>query len=371
MTVLPNIIVVGGSYVGVNTAQQLAKAFVGRFNILLIEKNSHFQHLFAFPRFAVATGVDTHKAFIPLVPGAFRECPPGSGSVIRAAVVSINSSSVKLDRSVSVGGQTSDTIPFAFLVIATGTKLTPPSTLPGSEKSDGVAYLRKHTQMIVRSQRIAVIGGGAVGVQMATDIKELYPSKCVTLIHSRKTVMNRFHPKLSEMVADRCRELDIDMKWGARVKLPADGYPTDGRTFNVDFEDGSHIAADFAIICTGQTPQSNLIRESYPQAVDSQGFIRVLSSLQIDDPSLHDVFAVGDVAATGAPKAARPGGKQAEFVVKNIQHLMDSEPLEDYRATDPPAIHLTLGMEKNVVFRNPASGSEEPFVNYKDDGYVH
>lgn len=101
---------------GVNTAQQLATAFADRFRVLLIEKNSHFQHLFAFPRFAVAAGVDTHKAFIPYTPGTFASCPPGSGSIVQAKAVNLSKSSIQLDRKVTLDGQQLDNVPYSFLV---------------------------------------------------------------------------------------------------------------------------------------------------------------------------------------------------------------------------------------------------------------
>ncbi|RDW63318.1 putative amid-like nadh [Coleophoma cylindrospora] len=368
---LKNIVIVGGSYVGVNAAQQLAAAFTGRFRVMLIEKNSHFQHLFAFPRFAVATGVDTHRAFIPYVPGTFAACPPGSGTVIQARVSELTKSAVQLDRKVLLDGLLTDSIPYSFLVIATGTKLTPPSSLPGSEKLEGVAYLQKHAQLVKRSSKIVVIGGGAVGVQTATDIKELYPEKSVTLVHSRQNVMNKFHPKLHEIIQERCAELGIDMKLGSRVKVPSDGYPTDGSNFNVELEDGSSVPADLAIICTGMTPQSSILKAISPESIDASGFIRTQKTLQISAPEHPNIFAIGDVADTGAHKAARPGGRQAAIVTSNIQHLLKEEPLENYDGIDPPAIHLTLGIIKSIVFGNPKPGSsDEPMIKDKDDGQL-
>jgi 2-polyprenyl-6-methoxyphenol hydroxylase-like FAD-dependent oxidoreductase len=47
---LKNIIVVGGSYVGKATAQELAKIIPSTHRVLLIEPHSHFHHLFAFVR---------------------------------------------------------------------------------------------------------------------------------------------------------------------------------------------------------------------------------------------------------------------------------------------------------------------------------
>ncbi|KAK4940576.1 vacuolar protein sorting/targeting protein PEP1 [Elasticomyces elasticus] len=299
------IVVVGGSYVGVNTAQRLADAFAGRMPVVLIEKNSHFQHLFAFPRYAVTADVDTHKAFIPYI-GTFAKCTPGSGTTVQAKVLGLDKDTIHLDREVSLDGQTVNKIPYAYLVVATGTKLSPPSSLPGTEKLDGYTYLRKHAQKVKRSSNIAVLGGGAVGVQMATDIKELYPEKSVTLLHSRLNLMNHFDSRLSDIVVARCHELGIKLKLGSRVKIPVQGYPTDGSPFEVNLEDGSSVSADFAIICTGQTPQSSLIQSVAPQSIDEKGFIKTLKSLQIDDQDHPNIFAVGDVAATGAHKAAKP-----------------------------------------------------------------
>lgn len=56
------------------------------------------------------------------------------------------------------------------------------------------------------ANRIVLIGGGAVGVEMATDIAEDYPEKEVTLIHSRQALINdtlpeAFQHRLKEIVA--------------------------------------------------------------------------------------------------------------------------------------------------------------------------
>jgi NADH dehydrogenase FAD-containing subunit len=122
------------------------------------------------------------------------------------------------------------------------------------------------------------------------------------------------------------------------------------------------------IICTGQTPQSALLQDLSPSSIDASNFIAVRPTLQISDAGLPHVFALGDIAATKAHKAARPALKQAEVVTRNIVHLLQGEELEDYEVTDPAAIHLTLGITRSVVFRNPVSGAGEPMVMAKEDG---
>lgn len=45
-----NVIVVGASYVGLNTANELVKVLPAETHrVILIDKHSHFHHLFAFP----------------------------------------------------------------------------------------------------------------------------------------------------------------------------------------------------------------------------------------------------------------------------------------------------------------------------------
>lgn len=135
-----NVVVIGGSYVGLNVAESLAKASNDNFRVLLIEKNSHFQHLFAFPRYALSTKLDTHKAFIPYQASRLGQ----QGLIVQAKAVDLSKDTVTLDREVELDGQKTRSIPFAALAITTGTKLSPPSTLPGADKLSGTAYLRAH-----------------------------------------------------------------------------------------------------------------------------------------------------------------------------------------------------------------------------------
>lgn len=167
--------------------------------------------------------------------------------MVQATVTEINDATVKLDRAVKIGDSLVQEVPFSFLILATGTKLAAPSTLPVSDKVSGVEYLRNHAQTIAKSSRIAVLGGGAVGVQMALDIKEIYPGKTVLLVHSRDRLMHNFHPNLDRIIQQRCAELGVQLIMNSRVVIPAKGFPLDGRSFQIDLQNGGHILADFAV----------------------------------------------------------------------------------------------------------------------------
>jgi NADH dehydrogenase FAD-containing subunit len=156
------------------------------------------------PRFAIIPNHE-HKAFIPYK-GVFSDAPNASqNAVVKARVVSLQPTQLTLDRE----WQGSRQIPFDFLVAATGTRLQAPGTMKDDEKPPSVEYFKGHQQAVKNAQSILIIGGGAVGVQMACDLKEVYPEKEITLVHSRDHLMPVYHEKLSSIIKDRFNELGV------------------------------------------------------------------------------------------------------------------------------------------------------------------
>ena len=96
-------------------------------------------------------------------------------------------------------------------------------------------------------------------MQIATDCKELYPEKTVTLVHSRQKTMMRFHEKLDEIVKARAKELDFKLVLGSRAIVPPAGFPEDGSTFDVQLENGDMIEADLVVSAICGTESSSLM----------------------------------------------------------------------------------------------------------------
>ncbi|KAL2403931.1 Fe-regulated protein 8 [Exophiala dermatitidis] len=370
--VLKNVVVVGGSYVGRNTAKELAQVVPATHRVLLIEPHSHFHHLFTFPRFAIVPGQE-HKAFVPYS-GLFTGTPNSTNhAVIQARVLAVQPRHLDLDRE----WQGSKQLPFEYLALATGTTLTEPGMMKSDEKKPSVSYLQSHQAMVKRAKSIIIAGGGAVGVQMATDLKEYYPDKTITLVQSRNRVMPQFHEKLHELVSHRFRDLGINLITGTRVVIPPTGFVDNGigKPFDVQLTNGKTIPTELVILATGQKPNNALVaglEQSTPGSLinPENGFIRVRPTLQLADPKYPNIFAVGDIADTGIQKAARPGMAQAQAVAKNIRAMIEGkEPTETY-GPYPGAIHMTLGMKYNIIFRNPdkAAGQTEPTVVERQDG---
>jgi len=267
-------------------------------------------------------------------------------------------------------------LPFEYLAIATGTKLAQPASIEHDEKSLSVEYLQNHQNTVKAAKSIVIAGGGAVGVQMALDLKELYPDKKITLVHSRTRVMHQFIGELHRIVEARCDKLGVDLITNSRVVIPPLGFPKDKAPFDVELTTGQILKADLVIRATGQTPNNSLMRDL--DALDPatiinpmNGYVRVKPTLQLANAKYPNILALGDIADTGAHKAARPGCAQAEVLAENIQSLLEGgqKPLKEIQV-DPPAIHLTLGIKENVIFCDPdkLKGQTEPEIWMQEDG---
>lgn len=119
---------------------------------------------FAYPRFAIASGSE-HKAFIP-----FSTMLPSPHRIVRANALSLSPSTrtLTLDRPVAGAGPdlASHELSYDALVLATGTKLSPPGTMPGKgDKLEGVKYLQSIQRELEKAGEIVIVGGGAVGVR--------------------------------------------------------------------------------------------------------------------------------------------------------------------------------------------------------------
>jgi NADH dehydrogenase FAD-containing subunit len=311
---------------------------------VLVEPHTHFHHIFTFPRFAVVPEHE-QKAFIPYTT-LFASAPsPASHLVVTARVQHIDDGFLVLDREYDGSSQ----LPFEYLVVATGTLLSQPCGMQSDDKPGGVAYLRQHQQQVKQANSIVIAGGGAAGVQMACDIKEMFPAKIVTVVQSRDQLMPAFNRKLHDIIAQRFADLGINFLTGRRVRIPQTQTPGSPQPTDVELSDGTRIPADLVIAATGQKANNALISRLPPSNGESllnpaNGMIRVRPTLQFADQKYSNLFAVGDIADTGAHKAARPGMVQAGVVASNIVAMIEGRACEEKFVPGPAAIHLTLGM---------------------------
>jgi NAD(P)H-nitrite reductase large subunit len=207
-----NVVVIGGSFAGIELVRRLAQTLPTGYKAVWIEKNSHLNYSFNFPRFSVMTGQE-HTAFIPY-DGIARSAPLGILTRIQDKAVQVSESQVIL-----ASGQK---INYSYLIVATGSSQPLPVNVLSTDRAAACHELQEVQQAIISSRKIAIVGGGAVGVELASDIKDFYPDKEVTLIHSRNSLLNNFGTRLQEYALTALRdELSVRVLLNERPPMPA------------------------------------------------------------------------------------------------------------------------------------------------------
>ncbi|KAI1078599.1 FAD/NAD(P)-binding domain-containing protein [Whalleya microplaca] len=351
-----NIVIIGASMAGYTAARTLASSLLpgSEYRVVVVEPHSHFHFTWVLPRFSVLPGHD-HKVFIPygtyLRGAGIRD---GALRWVRDRVVAVTRESVRL-----AGGEE---LGYAFLVVASGAGYAGikavageeqgvgdglPSRVGEDEKEAGMRRLREMQGRIRDAADLVVVGGGAAGVELAADTKALYPEKRVTLVHSREQVMHRFGARLRTAAMEGLKGLGVGVITGERV------VEEDRERGVVVLRSGREVQCDFMVNCAGQKPDSQLLAQLSPESIAQTGHIRVKPTLQIQDDSLPNIYACGDVAETHvANPNSRSAMRQAMVAAYNV---LDAVDVRQPRLTYEPhwaegGITLTMGLENSINY---------------------
>ncbi|KAI0474233.1 FAD/NAD(P)-binding domain-containing protein [Xylaria cf. heliscus] len=353
-----NIIVVGASMAGYHAAKSIAESILpgSPYRVVVVEPHDHFHFTWVLPRFSVIEGHE-HKVFIPYGP-YLRHLPDGVLKWIQGRAVRITKDSVHLS--------SGEEIPYEFLVVATGAGATDvlPSRVGADDMDDGISKLKDIQAKIKEANNLVVVGGGAAGVELATDAKSHYPEKTVTLVHSRDNVMSRFGPRLQKAAMDGLKNLGIEVVTNDRL------IREDKERGLVMLKSGKEIKCDFLVNCAGQKPNSTLIAELSPESITATGRVLVKPTMQIKDDLLPNVYVCGDVAETNTPNPnSRTARGQATIAADNVILAIDGhEPTNKYKPQWLEGlIKLTLGLDKSVVHVGDFSGTELLFASKDKD----
>ena len=169
------------------------------------------------------------------------------------------------------------------VVVASGsTPAVPP--IPGLREAEPWTNIQATTASRV-PPRLAILGGGVVGVEMATAWSAL--GSQVTLVHRGDRLIEREEPFAGEQVADALRAAGVDV----RLEVAAARVARNG-TVLVSLEDGGTIEADEVLAALGRRPTTGDIGLE-TVGLEPGGYLHVDESLQV--PGRDWLYAVGDV----------------------------------------------------------------------------
>ncbi len=211
------------------------------------------------------------------------------GVLVSHRVEAIDPGAKKLSvRNLATGEEFEDR--YDRLLISTGARaILPP--IPGADlggvfllrfltDADRIlAYIEKHSP-----RRVAIIGGGYIGLEVAENLRELGME--VTLIQASDRVAANHDPEISERVEAHLAQKGVEVHTSANVEKVSG----DGRVRSVHFG-GRDLDTDLVVIGVGIKPSVELASEAGAETGKTTDAIRVDRQMRT---SLPDVWAAGD-----------------------------------------------------------------------------
>lgn len=309
----PRVVIVGAGFGGLQTAQSLANKGV---EVILIDRHNY--HTFIPLLYQVATAQLAPEQVAVPIRTLLRKA--SNLNFLQAEVQQIDFAvkKIKTDK---------NTLSYDFLVLATGSR-SQFFDVPGADKYafqiktlNQAIRLRNHllncfeqanlvSDYEQREQllTIAIVGGGATGVELAGSLIELITNSLrrdfhqlnskevkVLLVQKSDRLFTEFPQPLGDYTAKKLRRLGVKVVLGSRVSAVSYG--------GLELDDGTRIAASTVIWAVGV---QGAIPRCFPfPATGKQRQINVLPTLQLAD--YPEVFAIGDLANIPSHKKSLSG----------------------------------------------------------------
>lgn len=317
------VVIVGGGYIG----SELAQALDSVANVTLVEARDAFVHTPATIRAVVKPDL-LNQAILPY------DRLLRNGKVLRGGATSVAGSGVTLSDGTL--------LPADFIVLATGSRYAAPFKPDG----DSVATLRSGNRdahaRLREASRIAIVGAGAVGTELAGEIRSAMPGKSVTLVSDEPLFFPGYPRRLETEIRRKLDMLGVEIVAGQRaVNLPTSQAPFEG---DLELVDGRRIAADLVFPVTGARPVTDLFRTLPDTQSGPDG--RILTDHWMRPSSLPNVFAAGDAADNGDAMTIVGASRQTPWLARVLRALLAGKTLErqtSYKPWHNPPILLPLG----------------------------
>jgi NADH dehydrogenase FAD-containing subunit len=324
------VAVVGGGYGGSLVAQALDPIA----DVVLIDPREAFVNVAASLR-ALTRPTWAHNAFFPFDTLLTR------GRVVRAAAVGLDAGGIEL----ATGGR----IDADYVVLATGSTYPYPAR-PREERTiveHAVRDLGETHDQLALAARVLILGAGPVGLELAGEIREVWPDKAITVVGRGAQLLPGYLPEVSEDLRRQLAELRVDLRLGTSLATPP-SVP-DGRfeRFAVTTDAGDEIEADIWFTSFGAEVNTGWLRASSVVSLTDDGLVPVDEHLNVVGQGR--IFALGDIADLTDPKMATWAQTQAPVVIENITGMLEGRaPAAVYESATQQRIFLPLGTNAGV-----------------------
>ncbi|MFW6092544.1 MAG: selenide, water dikinase SelD [Pseudomonadota bacterium] len=208
--------------------------------------------------------------------------------------------------------------------------------------------------------RVALVGGGAGGVELALAMRRRLPAGAAVILLT-DVLLPGLHWRAARTLRQALLNAGVVVEEGFRVA----GTAAQGAQYRVTAADGRTVSARHLLWVTGVAAPGWLTRSGL--ARDDAGFVRVDATLR--SVSHPDVFAAGDVAALAGqprPKAGVFAVREGPVLAANLRRTILGGKMRRYRAQRRFLTLIGTGDGRAVAARGAWSAQGRWVWHWKD-----
>ncbi|KAL4252163.1 FAD/NAD(P)-binding domain-containing protein [Abortiporus biennis] len=328
-----NVVVVGGGYAGFNLARELSgKLDASKYNLILITSKPYFVHLIAGIRLTVTSeGKLEDRALMPYDKLFLN----GNGTHVIGTVQSIEEKESGKGGAVLLSN--GEKIDYHVLALATGSKWRGALNFPDTDEEIH-AHIEGWRKRFSAAKNVIIVGGGAVGIETAGEIKHFYPGTKVTIVHAGSALLNDTYPaKFRKDIQRRANLAGIDVVLDEYI----DEIPEAGQ-IGVSTRSGKKFPdADLVLPTSGGTPNTDFIATLDSNVLTSKGTVKVKPSLEVEGHP--GVYALGDIIEWDEQKQAAKAPYHSGVAAANILSYLSGQPQKKQYKTAMEGIFIPIG----------------------------
>ncbi|KAH7160617.1 hypothetical protein EDB81DRAFT_878967 [Dactylonectria macrodidyma] len=253
---------------------------------------------------------------------------------------------------------------YDYFVAASGLRRVWPVVPQALTRKHYLLEAEKQIQsMSTAKHGVVVVGGGAVGIEMAAELKMVQPHLKVTLVHSRDKLLS--NENLPDETRDAAlmvlKEGGVEALMSHRLASTKEVKDTDGSVkYEIEFTNGHKISASEVVMAISKsTRTTNYLPDA---VVDEEGYVKIKTNLNFEDsiPNSEYHFAAGDLIKWAGIKRAGAAMHQGHLSAENIhQHITQQRTGQapDFRTINPVPPMIGLAVGKKAVAHNPSAGT--------------
>ncbi len=317
------ILIIGGGFAGVSTAQELEKRGI---KTLLIDKKDYFEVTYAVLRDVTDpehTNGDARRYYRDILTGEF----------VQSAVKELKAAEAKLENG--------NTIYFDKVILASGSRYP---SLPLAKSTHSTSLFTRESELndyyekLQQAATVLIIGGGIVGVELAGEIAYAMPNIEITLAHNKDTFLAGFTNKAQQKALEQLQSLGVNIQFNAQYQNSRGKY--------VDINSERTLNPDLVFKATGTVPNNEYLLQNFSHLLNDKGLIKVNANLAVKGQD--NFYAIGDIADVGEAKLGYLAVEQGKYLAKTISKKQQNKKTKPYKRNPFMAL-VPTGQKTGVV----------------------